>query len=580
MAFDAGMLRAVVQELNQALYDGKVEKIGQPAKEEIHMMLRHFGENHRLCIQVGSQRPRISLTARGRENPPVPPLFCTLLRKHLGGAKLLSVTQEGYERVARITFRGSDEMGYPTTRHLIAEIMGKYSNLILTDESDHILAVLRPVDFTTSTKRQLLPGMTYELPPKQDKISPLDETCEGFLSRIGGANPDILIDKYILQTYLGTSSQVAREIAYLAAGHLDATLAEVEPTALWAVFEGWFDRVKRHEVTPTLIVDAEGAPLDYTYAPLTYFGTAASVRTFDTFSDLLDACFESREKSERIKQRASDLWGILHRAMARISRKMEAQMGELADAEQGETYQRMADLITANIWQLKRGDDHLTTLDYYADPPVEVTVPLDPRLTPAANAQRYYKYYTKAKHAKEYLAREMEKSREELAYLASVEVFLANAQSEHDLNEIREELHRAGYASRMRGYAPPKQQKARPMEYTAPVGGWRILVGRNNLQNDLLTFRTAGKHDLWFHAKGVSGSHVILLCDGAEPEAEDYTYAATLAAIYSAAEGDMVPVDYTRVRYVKKPPSSRPGYVTYSTNYTAYVKADRSILKE
>ncbi len=580
MAFDAGLLHAVVYELNNSLCDGKVEKIGQPAKEEIHILLRHFGENHRLLIQVGSQRPRLSLTARGGENPSVPPLFCTLLRKHLGGAKLLSVTQEGYERVARITFSGTDDMGYPTTKYLLCEIMGKYSNLILLDETDHILAVLRPVDFSTSTKRQLLPGMTYELPPKQDKRSPLETGEEDFLASLREADPTQPLEKYLLATYLGTSSQVAREIAYLGTGIHDATVGMASPPRLWEAFHTWFDRVKNHQVTPTLMVGKNGEPMDYTYAPLTHLADVAEAGTYPTFSGLLDACFESREKQERMKQRATDLWGILHRSQARLSRKLEAQAGELAEAEKGEAYQRLGDLVTANLWRLQRGDATLVATDYYEDPPREVTVPLDPRLSPSANAQRYYKYYTKAKHAREYLAREMEKSREELAYLASVEVFLAKAESEHDLNEIREELHRAGYANRMRGYAPPKQQKARPMEFTAPVGGWRILVGRNNLQNDLLTFRTARKGDLWFHAKGVPGSHVILLCDGEEPVAEDYTYAATLAAIYSAAEGDMVPVDYTRVRYVKKPPAARPGYVTYSTNYTAFVKADGSLLKE
>lgn len=578
MAFDAGMLYAVVHELNTCLSDGKVEKIAQPAKEEVSILFRHFGESHRLCIRVGSDAPRLSLTAQVKENPATPPMFCMLLRKHLGGAKLLSVTQEGYERVARLTFSGYDEMGYASQKHLIVEIMGKYSNLMLTDAADRVLAVLRPVDFTTSRRRQVLPGMTYELPPKQDKFPPLEETEAAFLARYARANPDTLCEKYLTATYLGTATQVARELAWQASGMTDATLGQCPPDKLWQAFSQWFRALADKQFCPTLALAPDGRVLDFLYNPVTYYGDAANTVSYPTFCALLDACFGAREQRERIRQRASDLWGITERTVARLTRKLEAQGAELAEAEEGQRYQRMGDLITANLWQLKRGDTELRAVDYYEEDQPERIIPLDGRMTPAANAQRYYKYYTKAKHAKEYLTEQMARSREELAYLETVRSFLEKAESEQDLVEIREELYRAGYASRMKGYAPPKQLKPRPIEYVTPDGGYRVLVGRNNIQNDVLTFRTAGKGDLWFHAKAVPGSHVLLLCDGAEPTARDYTFAATLAAIHSKAEGDMVAVDYTRVRYVKKPPQAKPGFVTYSTNYTAYVSADQRII--
>ena len=573
MAFDAGMLRAIVWELNQILTDGKVEKVTQPEGEEINILMRSRGENHRLCIRAGANMPRLSLSSQNKENPATPPMFCMLLRKHLGGAKLLRVVQEGYERVARLSFSGYDEMGYAQEKHLVVEIMGKYSNLLLLDGNDKILAVLRAVDFSSSRLRQLLPGMIYELPPKQDKFPPLEETEKGFIARCGAANPTQPADKWLTNTYLGTASQVAREIVFRAAGETDTPMGSLDFARLWTSFSSWFDILKMETYTPSLMVDKEGSPLDFCYVPLQHLSFDAPNKTFATFGGLLDACYGEKEKRERIRRRAADLWGIVERTQARIERKLLAQEEEMREASQGEKWQRMGDLLTANLWQLKRGDARLVTEDFYEDPPVMVEIPLDTRMTPAANAQRYYKWYTKAKHARENLTIQMDKSRSELAYLDSVRAFLERAETEADLTEIREELFRAGYASRMKGYIPPKQMKLRPMEYTSP-SGYKILVGRNNMQNDQLTFHTAGKGDLWFHVKGMPGSHVILFCDGEEPSAEDYTYAATLAAKHSSAKGSGIPVDYTRVRYVKKPPAAKPGYVTYATNYTAYVTGD------
>ncbi len=574
MAFDAGFLHAVTYELNERLTDAKVEKITQPSADEINITFRRFGKTERLCIRAGSNMPRLSLTAIAKENPATPPMFCMLLRKHLGGARLVGAVQLGYERIVRLAFSAYDELGYATEKYLIAEIMGKYSNLMLLDARDRIVGVMRPVDFSTSRVRQVLAGMTYELPPPQEKRPPLEETRDGFFAAYDAFDPDILAEKYLTSTYLGTSLQVARELVHRTAGRSDAALADCPREKFWGVFDDWFTRVRENRYTPTLACDASGAPLDFSYGEITYFSTRAKTETYADLSSLLDAAFTEREKSDRIRARAADLYGILSRATARLEKKCELQTEELAEAEQGDAWKTRGDLVTANLWRLKRGDAVLVAEDYAFDPPRRVEISLDTRMTPAANAQRFYKYYNKAKRARETLTEQLAHSREELRYLESVEAFLDAAESEQDLVEIREELYRAGYASRMKGYAPPKQVKLRPMEFTSP-SGYRVVVGRNNTQNDHLTHHLAAKGDLWFHAKGVPGSHVILFCNGEEPPAEDYTYAATLAATYSRAAGDSVPVDYTRVRYVKKPPASKPGYVTYSTNYTAYVKAEK-----
>lgn len=581
MAYDGGMLRAIAIELNTLCTGAKVERVLQPAAEELDLILADHGTRRRLVISAGATLPYLSLSELPRENPPTPPVFCMLMRKHLAGAKLLSCDQLGFERVLRLRFAGYDEMGYPTEKSLIAEIMGKYSNLMLVDGTDKILAVLRPVDFTTSRKRQVLVGMTYEMPPAQDKIDPLTEREEDFLARLSAAPPEKGAVSYLTSTYLGIATATAAEIVHRAAGTSDARLCDIPAPRLCATFLGWFADLKEGRVRPTLVLSESGEPIDYTYRDSTYRGTLAKSEPCASFAELLDRYFGERDRLLRIRQRGADLLRLFSQAEARLARKLAAQREELADCAHAEEYRAQADLIVANIWRLERGMTEFIATDYSSGEGVEVLVKMDSRLSPSANAQRLYKFYRKAKTAKEILAAQIAKSEGELAYLAGVKSFLDRAESEADLAEIRDELYRTGYASRMKGYAPPKSIKLRPRAYTTP-SGYRLLCGRNNLQNDELTFRRAGKDDLWFHAKGLPGSHVILLCDGEEPSAEDYTAAAEIAAYYSgAADGTgQVAVDYTRVRYVKKPAGAKPGYVIYKTNYTAYVTPRLSLAEE
>ena len=578
MAYDAGMLRAVLHEINRETGEGaKLEKIYQPTRDEVTLTLRMGKAIRRLVINAGTSSPRVCLSDLSRENPTVAPTFCMLLRKHLAGARLIKSEQIGFERAARFVFAGYDEMGYATEKTLVAEVMGKYSNLMLLDGEGRIAAVLRPVDFTTSRLRQVLPGMKYELPPPQDKVSPLSETKEGFFARYAEYPSESAVDKFIVSTYLGTSRQVAQEIAFRAGG-VDATLSDTTADAAWAVFSRWFADLDAGRVTPTLVSSPDGAPVDFAYAPETYRGAGYANTAYPDFAGLFDAFFAERDRAERTRQRAQDLFHLLSAARARLTRKLDAQTEELADTARGEEYRRTGDLIIANLYRLRRGDRTVSLIDYTADPPSEVTVELDPRLSPADNAERFYKHYRKAKTAKTVLSEQIALSRAEIEYLDSVESFLDRAETEQDLTDIRDELYRAGYASRMKNYAPAKQNKpSKPTETVTP-GGYRVLIGRNNLQNDRLTFKVAARNDLWFHAKGVPGSHVILLCDGAEPSAEDYTFAASLAAGYSKANavgGATVAVDYTRVSNVKKPAGAKPGFVIYKTNYTAFVQPER-----
>ena len=376
--------------------------------------------------------------------------------------------------------------------------------------------------------------------------------------------------RFLTDTFAGTATVVAREIVSRAAHRADAMMGEVDAESLYESFCAHFDALRKGRLSPTLVRDGEGAPIAYGYTEY-YHLEGCTQEKKDTLAELFDAYFGEKDRHERMRARGADLLRLVSHTEARLAKKLALQESELADSERGEEYRRTGDLITAEIYRLKRGCTSFVATDYEKDPPELVTVTLDGRLSPAANAQRYYKLYSKAKTAREMLAKQIAITREELSYIESVASFLERSETEADLLEIRDELARAGYGARMKKHAPLKAIKARHLTFTSP-SGYTVLCGRNNLQNELLTFRTADKGDLWFHAKGVPGSHVILVCGGEEPAGEDYTFAAELAALYSAATADLVAVDYTRVKNVKKPPASRPGYVTYKTNYTAYVK--------
>ena len=566
MAFDAGMLYAVLEEIKRECLGLRVEKVHQPTKDEVVFLMR----GKRLSVNLGSVCPRIALTQIAKDNPQKPPMLCVLLRKYLSGAVLDGITQHGFDRVACLSFTGSDEMGYLSKKYLYAELMGKYSNLILTDENGKIIAVAKPIDFADSDIRQLLPGLTYAPPPAPEKLYPLATDKQAFLSAYLAYPKEKTAVRFLTDTLAGTATVVAREITFRVTGSIDTLLSDVSAEGLYSAVSSHFLALSRGNVTPSIMRDGSGTPVAYGYTEYTHREDASATH-MESFSILFDTYFGEKDRQERIHTRGADLVRLVSHAETRLTKKLALLEEELASAEKSEEYRRMGDLITAEIYRLKRGTASFVATDYTVDPPAAVTVTLDTRLTPAANAQRYYKLYAKAKTAREMVAKQIDLARAELAYMESVSAFLSRAETEADLSEIRDELYRAGYASRMKKYTPAKMLKARPMSYVSP-SGYRVLCGKNNLQNELLTFRTAEKGDLWFHVKGVPGSHVILVCGGEEPPEEDYTFAAEIAAYHSAATGDLVAVDYTRVKNVKKPPASHPGYVTYKTNYTAFVR--------
>lgn len=565
MAFDAGMVCAISYELKEKLLGARVEKVYQPEKDELVLAIHAQGEHARLAVTAGANNPKICLTGRVKENPAVPFGFCVFARKHLTGARISGIRQLDFERVIEITLDSRDEMGFPAVKRLYAEIMGKYSNLILTDGEGRILGVLRPVDFTVSSKRQLLVGMKYEMPPRQEKGDPTAESREGFLEKAQSAGA-MATDKFITSRYLGISSLVAREIALRSAERIDEA-----PERVYAAFSAVMTLLKEHRVTPCLVFEGD-QPVAYSFLPIKQYGDGFRVETRETVSQVIDEFFDRRDNAEHSRKRASDLFHMVTNARTRLAKKLALQEGELAECEKKEEYKRAGDLITANMHLLRRGMTAARVIDYYDEAMPEEEILLDGRLSPSQNAQLYYRKYNKAKNAQRELTAQMALAKEELAYIDSVADALERAVGQSELDEIRRELLDAGYGKKLRKPGTARPMKTQPYEYVTS-GGYRLLCGKNNLQNDHITGKLAGKTDWWFHVKNAPGSHVVLFLDGREePSEQDFTQAAALAAFHSSlAGGATVPVDYTQVRYIKKPAGAKPGFVTYTTYWTAYV---------
>ena len=573
MPLDAICLQGVVGELAPQLTGSRIEKIQQPARDQIILLLRG---SRRLFLNAGANQPRIHLTEQLRDNPSQPPMFCMLLRKHLSGGIIESVRQEPLERVVTLTVLASDEMGERSRFTLVWEGMPRRANLILCDRDGRIIDCLRRVDLEAEQDRQVLPGLFYRLPTRQDKRSPLSVTEEEFAALLERAAPDAPLDGWLLDTFTAISPLVARELTVRACGSTDAPVSQ--GSALWDVFSRWQRDVNENTFIPTLI-KRNGSLADFTYGPVTQYGTYAETEIYDSFSHLLDDFYEKREQAERVKQKGRDLLKTATTARDRVRRKLAAQEKELAACLDRDHLRICGELITANLYRMERGQSRLTAQNYYDENCAYMDIPLDVRLSPQENAARYFKQYAKAKTAEKYLTAQLQKGGEELQYLESVLQELAQAESEQDFNDIRTELTDGGYL-RGRGKKQPGFQRAsKPREFRSSAG-LRILVGRNNRQNDRLTTKDADKRDIWLHTQKIHGSHVILCTDGTEPDEQSLMEAASLAAYFSQAQGSTkVPVDYTPVKFVKKPAGAKPGMVVYTTYQTMLADPDEELVK-
>ncbi len=587
MPLDAICLGAVTNELNQALAGCRVEKVYQPDRDEIVLQTRGQGGAKRLLLSIAAGAPRVHFIDAARENPAAPPMFCMLLRKHVQGAKIAAITQPAVERMLAIELDTTDEMGVPCQKKLICELMGKHSNVILCDGDGRILDALRRVDGDLSGKRQVLPGLFYRMPPAQDKHDPFALSGAGLAAAVRQADGEQTLDRYLLSQLLGFSPLLCRELSYRATGDAAArigTLTDEQCEKLGQVFDDLMGFLREGRARPFLLSKAEdGAVFDFTFLPVTQYEGVMTVTQAESFSALLAAFFEKKGRAERMARRSADLHKTVVNARDRLARKLAAQQKELDATQNREQYKRMGDLITANLYQLEKGMNKAAVIDYYAEDCPEVEITLDVRLTPQQNAQRYFKMYNKAKTAENVLTEQIERGRADLEYLESVLVALGEAETERDLSQLREELTQTGVLSNKQTRNKKLRTKpvqAKPFHYRTS-DGFEVFAGKNNLQNDLLTLKTAFKSDIWFHTQKIHGSHVILVTDGREPTNQAMTEAAMIAAYHSKArQSSRVPVDYTPVRQVKKPAGAKPGMVIYHVYQTAYVTPDESTIEK
>ena len=571
MSLDALCLTAVAAEVRAAVQGGKIDKIYQPTRDEVVLYIRGPAGNVRLLLSANPGHPRAHLTERNRENPEQPPMFCMLLRKHLQGARILELNQPPLERILDFRLETLDELGDRVERRLVLEAMGRSANLLLLDGEGRIVDCTRRVDGDLARgQRQLLPGLFYRQPPAVDKLNPF--TLEPEELRLTLDNPlGKAWDKLLLDSFTGLSPLVARELAFRAGDDSEKLAAELEKLR---------KTVEENHFTPYLLV-REGKPVDFTFLPVLQYGPETESIPRESFSALLDDFFSDRESAERVRQRGQDLVKSVTSARDRTARKLGNQARELEATKNRERLRELGDILTSNLHLMEKGMSTFRTMDFYDPEGGEVDIPLDPLLTPQQNAAKYYKEYNKAKTAEEMLTIQIEKGEKELEYLNSVLENIALAEGEKDLQEIRQELTETGYLRRPKTAAKrAKKVSGKPMEFRSS-SGLRISVGKNNSQNDLLTTKLAYKSDIWLHTQKIHGSHVILWLEGGEADAQSLTEAAQLAAYFSQArDGSKVPVDYTPVKYVKKPAGARPGMVVYTTYQTAVVEPDAELAKK
>ena len=567
MAFDAVFLTAVLEELRQKIIGLRVEKIQQPARDTVLLGLRG---KERLLLSANVNRPRIHLTGASYENPAQPPMFCMLLRKHLSGGRIAELRQPPAERMVDLVLDCTDEMGIPCQKHLILELMGRNSNLILAGEDGRIIDCLRRVDFEMSELRQVLPGLFYHEPPRQSRGIPSETSEEMIVEKLRAVDSPKRLDKWLIDSFDGFSPLIARELSYGFCGETDGDILTMDREKLGGYLAEQF---RFRSYRPILLL-RDGQPKEYSYRPIEQYGQYMQAEELESFSGLLDRFYTQTEHSDRMRQKTQTLRKTVTTLRERTLRKLELQRKEYESTLDREQLRQMGDIVTANLHAIERGQTRLVAEDFYHDM-VPVEIPLKPELSPQQNAARFYKDYAKAKNAEKILTEQMERAEIEAEYLAMVLEELSRVEGEADLWEIREELEQGGYIRPDR-----KKQKVRPgkpMEFLSS-DGYRIYVGRNNCENDRLSLKTARKDDLWLHIQKFHGTHVIIACAGVTPPDETITEAAQLAAWFSQAkEGQNVPVDVTPVRYLRKPKGAKPGMVVYDKYRTVIVTPDGNL---
>ena len=583
MAFDGIVVHSIASELNELLKDGRIDKIHQPEKDTVTIIVRTRGGNYRLLLCANPSCARVHLASYTMENPSQPPMFCMLMRKHLTGGRITHIEQPEFERIIRIHIESYDELGELSEKVLICELMGKYSNIICINKDGKIIDSVYHIDLSVSSVRQILPGLIYTAPPAQDKINPCTVTKEEIKKNLSKEN--IPLFKQLMDTYSGISPLMAREAVYRATGYTDktgdeATNEEIDKTSY--IFSKMIENTLGGDFTPCTVTDKESGKLvDFNALEITQFESLAELTLYDSVNEAAEAFYLKKSSMHSLKQKSSDLMKFVNNNLERCLKKLQIENETLEKAKNKDKFKIYGDLITANIYRIEQGMKHIECENFYSENGETVKIPLKDDLTPAKNAQRYYTKYTKEKTAEEVTKKQKELNLKEIDYLESVKESIELAESGLEIGLIRQELTEQGYL-KQRGSKKNNKKKPlpTPMHFVSD-DGYDIYVGKNNSQNDYVTLKLSRSTDIWFHTKNIHGSHAIVRTpDAMEVPDRTYLQAASLAAYYSKARNSKsVPVDYTEVKNVKKPAGAKPGMVIYVDYNTIYTDPDEELVK-
>lgn len=585
MAFDGITVASIVKELSDNLTGGRIYKIAQPESDEIVLTIKtnaDKGYQSKVVLSADASLPLIYVSEESKKAPMTAPVFCMVLRKHILNGRITSITQPGLERIVRFEVEHMDEMGDMRHKVLLIELMGKYSNIIFIDEENKIIDSIKHISASVSSVREVLPGREYFVTQTQDKADPLNTDITEFASLIRGKGMPVF--KAIYSSYTGLSSVCSQEICYRASIDADKSaiaLTDAEFSSLYIAFSGLMSDVKQGTFKPT-VAYIGGKPKEYAAFDLTIYSSAenSSIKNYDTMSQLLESYYSEKNIETRIRQKSVDLRKIVQTALERNVRKLDQQTHQMQDTQKKDKYRVYGELLNVYGYSAKEGDKEITVEDYNTGKPL--TIPLDPTLTASQNAKKYFDRYTKLKRTAEALEDQMKEVQEQIQHLESISSSLDIARQEEDLLQIRMELAEAGYVKKKSSEKGKRKEKitSKPFHYISS-DGFDIYVGKNNYQNDELTFKVANGGDWWFHSKGCPGSHVVLITGGKDVPDRAFEEAAALAAYYSKGKDqDKVEIDYLQRKNVKKPGGAKPGFVVYYTNYSMVIAPDISNLKE
>nr|WP_300090532.1 NFACT RNA binding domain-containing protein [Sedimentibacter sp.] len=577
MSLDGIFLHSIYNELNNKLIGARVDKIYQPDKNEIVLSLRNGGENYKLLLTAASSSPRIHLTDVTRKNPEQPPMFCMLLRKHLSGAHITEINQINMDRILEISFECKDELDTTVHKSLIIEIMGKHSNIIFINKNTRVIIdSIKRVAENVSSVRQVYPGLVYVTPPA-DKTNPLETGKESFFTAVDSAFKGMYVYDFFYKNFLGLSPFISKEICFLAKINESTYMGEIEEEQkanLWTAFNLVIQKAKSNDYSFNVYIDEKKELLDFYCLDVEYL-KSMDKKNYPSPGSMLDDYYFEQDNKNKINQKVSSLLKSINTKIDRDRKKVEKQRNELLNAEDRDKYKIYGELIIANL-HMTPENHKLKVINYYDPEMKEITIPLDPKLNLTQNSQKFFKRYNKLKKAEEELQKFIETSLSEIQYLENILYSIEACETTDDLDDIYSELIAEGFMKKKGKIKKAKEYKTEFTTYVSSMGH-EIIVGKNNLQNDMLTFKIGKKEDYWFHAKDMPGSHVIIRTNGDELDDSEYVEAAHVAAFYSKGKNSgFVEVDYTKKSNVKKPAGAKPGFVIYDTNYSMLVEPDIS----